>query len=169
MSTWESREPKEAAPAADLGKAANEITALIRERLPLSWSRDNEFDEIVWPVVATGFLARGAVLLESIADLYQRGRAADGQILVRVLLEHATTFCWIAIDPGHHLAEWRRWDDYRSKRTHNDAARYGIRVLSGEELTKIGDPPKPRDVAQLADAVDRHWSKCGRLFGARAS
>jgi hypothetical protein len=156
------QEPSE--PTGNLGKATDEITALIRERLPLSWSRDDDLDEIAWPIVAAGFLARGAVLLDSIADLHRRGKAADGQILLRVLLEHTTTFCWIAIDPASNVAEWRRWDDYRSKKTHNDAAGFGIKVLTDEKLAEIGDPPKPRGVPQLAEAVDRHWSKCEPAF-----
>jgi hypothetical protein len=164
VSDQESAPQEPSGPTANFGKATEEITTLIRERLPLSWSRDDDLDEIAWPIVAAGFLARGAVLLDSIADLHRRGKAADGQILLRVILEHATTFCWIAIDPTPNVAEWRRWDDYRSKKTHNDAARFGIKVLTDEKLAEIGDPPKPRGVDQLAEAVDRHWSKCEPAF-----
>jgi hypothetical protein len=80
------------------------------------------------------------------------------------MLEHATVFCWIAIDPESHLAEWRHWDDWRLLKLHNDATGYGAEILSPEELKAIGDPPRPISVPQLAEAVDRYWSANHKAF-----
>ncbi len=75
------------------------------------------------------------------------------------MLEHAVVFCWIAIDPETNLVEWRRWDDFRRLKIHNDASKYGLEVLSAERINEIGKPPRLRSVVDLAALVDRYWSE----------
>ena len=80
------------------------------------------------------------------------------------MLEHSVVFCWIAIDPETNLVEWRRWDDFRRLKIHNDACKYGLEVLSAERINEIGKPPRPRSVVDLATLVDRYWSEQSQGF-----
>ncbi len=156
--------PADEVPPELLHEATDALVSLIRERIPLAWDRRDGFEVIAWPAIATGFLARGASILDTLAGLVERGRGADGYILLRVLLEHATTFCWIAIDPEPHLEEWRTWDDWRRKKLHTDALAYEVEVLTAEELAEIGNPPQPAGLPRLAEAVDKYWSEHHSAF-----
>lgn len=146
--------------------SVEETTAWARERFPLviDIGPDEDFASFAWPVAASGLIARAIRILDTTTTLAEEDRMADAQVSLRVLLELSVVFCWIAIDPATNLLEWRRWDDWRRLKVHRDATRYGIDVLSEERLEKIGDPPTPRSVPELAVAVDRYWSKETRGF-----
>jgi uncharacterized protein DUF5677 len=149
----------EAEEVAALRDSVEETKVMVGERLPLAVDLDAEGDIAAWPAAAAGLLARGVAIMETTAVLAEQGRMADAQISLRVLLEHSLVFCWIASDPEQNLVEWRRWDDYRRLKIHNDATTFGVGFLSAEQLEEIGDPPRPRSVADLAVLVDNHWSE----------
>lgn len=142
-----------------LREATDSLVKLIRRRVPRAWNQSDGFEAVAWPAVAAGFLARAAYLLDSLTTLVERGNNADGTVLLRVLFEHSTTFCWIAIDPIPHMEIWGTWDQWRQKKLHSDALAYNVEVLTQEELDEIGDPPKPAGLPSLAEAVDKHWSQ----------
>jgi hypothetical protein len=146
---------------AALRDSVEETKEMVEGLFPLTVgvTADGDFASLAWPAAAAGLLARGVTIMESTATLAERGRIADAQVSLRVLLEHSLVFCWIAIDPEANLNEWRRWDDFRRLKVHNDASKFGVKVLSDEQLAEIGKPPAPRSVADLAILVDRYWSE----------
>lgn len=150
----------EAEEVAALREAADEMKAMAEGRFPFAVDLEANGDlaSFAWPAAAAGLLARGISIMDTTATLAEEGRMADAQVSLRVMLEHSVVFCWIAIDPERNLTEWRRWDDFRRLRVHNDASKYGVDVLSAERLEEIGKPPRPRSVVDLAVLVDRHWS-----------
>jgi hypothetical protein len=135
-------------------------------RFPLSLDVKGGGDaaSFAWPIAAAGLLARGIAIMDTTAVLAEQERMADAQVSLRVMLEHSVVFCWIAIDPERNLAEWRRWDDFRRLKVHNDAGKFGVDVLSSRRLEEIGKPPRPRSVADLAVLVDRYWSEQSQSF-----
>jgi Family of unknown function (DUF5677) len=139
-----------------LRAATDEISALIEDRLPLHFDPGEQ-----WPLIGHAFLARAGTLLESLTILVEHGQSIDAQILLRVLYEHVTTFCWIATDPEKHVKAWKKWSDGRRKARHNHASDFGIEVLTSAELAKIGEPP---GLPQLAREVDLFWPNHSEAF-----
>lgn len=99
-----------------------ETKAIVGTRLPLTFDSNGDSEAVIWPAAAAALLARGVVIMETTAILAEQNRMADAQVSLRVMLEHAVVFCWIAIDPQANLTEWRRWDDWRRLKVHRDAA-----------------------------------------------
>jgi hypothetical protein len=139
--------------------AANEVSELLHERLPLQFDRDE-----YWGPVAHGFLARAGTLLDSLVLLAEHDRPGESQILLRVLYEHVTTFCWLAIDPDNHLKRWREWTDSRRLKLHMEARQYGTSVLSQTEVAEARSAKPPPSLPQLAREVDDHWSEHSSAF-----
>lgn len=125
---------------------------MLSERLPLTFPR-----EVSWRLVATGLLARMSSVFDSMSSLVERGSHTDGQVLLRVLYDHAATFCWLGIDPESNIPEWQRWDHGRYVKRHNDAAKFGVTVLDADDLERFADSPDPRGLAELAEAIDNYW------------
>jgi hypothetical protein len=142
-----------------LRKATDEIAALIADRLPLMFSPGDD-----WPPIAHGFLARAGTLLEALTVLVERGMGGEAQMLLRIVYEHVTTFCWLAIDPEPHILKWREWANARQRKVHNDAKRFGITVLSAAEVAQYESAKSPPPLAQLAEQVDRYWSEHSTAF-----
>jgi hypothetical protein len=142
-----------------LRSAVDEIGSLVSERLPLQLDKGE-----MWPVVAAGFLARANGVLASLTALAEERRTADAQILLRVLLEHVTVFCWLGIDPEPNVEEWQEWEHHRLISLHRDAEKFGVDVLSGNELEEFGQRKAPRSMAELTLAVDEHWSARSPAF-----
>lgn len=146
-----------------LRKTTDEITALIAERLPQMFSAGvSEGDQ--WPPIAHGFLARAGTLLETLTALVERGNGGEAQMLLRIIYEHVTTFCWLAIDPEPHVLRWRDWANARQLKVHNDAKRFGVKVLTDAEVAEYESAELPPGVAQLAEEVDRYWSEHSTAF-----
>lgn len=103
-----------------LRQTTDEINALVAERLPLQFPPGDN-----WPPIAHGFLARSGTLLESLTFLVERGMPGEAQMLLRVVFEHVTIFCWLAIDPEPHIEQWRQWANARQLKVHRDAKRFG--------------------------------------------
>jgi Family of unknown function (DUF5677) len=142
-----------------LRESTDAMTALVEERLPLQFEEDN-----LWGPVAHGFLARGGTLLESLTLLVERGMEGEAQMLLRILFEHVTTFCWLAIDPEPHVEQWREWADSRRLKVHEDAKRFGIKVLTPAEVEQFKSAKPPLPLPQLAQKVDEHWSEVSTAF-----
>ena len=147
-----------------LRAATDEVTALLAERFPLAYAPPGP--ELAWPVAAGAFVMRCGELLESVTRLVEQGRSADSFVLIRVLYEHATTFCWIAIDPEDHQGQWMGWADYRQKALHNEAKAYGVQVLTPEELAAL-KPVKPPSTLTLAEQIDKYWPEHSSAFRPR--
>jgi hypothetical protein len=135
-----------------LRECADEFAGMVAERLPVAF----ELPATLWDVTAAAFLARISAILESLATEVERGQDADAMVMVRVLYDHAATFCWLGIDPDSHIEEWRRWDVWRREKVRNDAAMFGIELSTTDEEDER-EPCKPRGLPELADAIDRHW------------
>jgi Family of unknown function (DUF5677) len=145
---------------AHLREATDEITALIAEHLPLMF----DADEDDWPPIAAGFLARAGQLLEALTALVERGHEGEAQMLLRIVYEHVTTFCWLAIDPKPHVLRWREWANSRQLKVHNGAKRFGITVLNPAEVAAYEKEQSPVSLPQLAKEVDRHWAQHSTAF-----
>jgi hypothetical protein len=113
---------------ASLRNAVEQTKEMVENIFPLTVDVgvDDDFVSFAWPAAAAGLLARGVAIMDSTAALAEEGRLTDAQVSLRVLLEHSVVFCWIAIDPETNLVEWRRWDDFRRLKIHNDASKFGI-------------------------------------------
>lgn len=142
-----------------LREATDEITALIAERLPMMFDADDD-----WPPIAHGFLARAATLLEALTALVERGHEGEAQMLLRIVYEHVTTFCWLAIEPEPHVLRWREWANARQLKVHREAKRFGITVLTPAEIAEYEKAQPPIPLAQLAEQVDRYWSENSTAF-----
>jgi len=142
-----------------LRESTDAINALIAERLPLQSPPGDE-----WPPIALGFLARGGTLLESLTQLVEQGMHGEAQMLLRVVFEHVATFCWLAIDPMVHLGQWREWSDARRLKLHRDALRFGIEVLTPDEVTASEGATRPLPLPQMAQEIDEYWSEVSTAF-----
>jgi hypothetical protein len=142
-----------------LRESTDSITALIEERLPLMFGAGD-----LWGPVAQGFLARTGTLQESLTVMVERGMPGEAQMLLRILFEHVTTFCWLAIDPESHVKRWRQWADSRQLKVHNEAKRFGLKVLTDDEVAAYAEAEEAMPTLQLAEAVDRHWSEVSSAF-----
>lgn len=158
------QEGKRARPLAEiepelLRESTDEITALISERLPLQSPPGDD-----WPPIALGFLARSGALLEALTQLVEHNLQGEAQMLLRVVYEHVATFCWLAIDPKIHIAQWREWSDARRLRLHRDAQRFGIEVLTPTEVKSSEGASPPLSLPQLAQEIDEYWSEVSTAF-----
>jgi len=145
--------------ARDLRAATDQFAQLIQSRLPLELNAAEP-----WPVLAHGVLARAGSLLESLTLLAEAEQEADVQVLLRVLFELATIFCWIAISPEEHLSRWAKWSAGRQLKVHNDALQYGIEVLSPSEINELGESEKPLDLVKMALEIDEYWPNHSPAF-----
>jgi hypothetical protein len=142
-----------------LRKATAAITGLIAEQLPQMFSADYD-----WPAIAHGFLARAGTLLEALTALVEQGREGEALMLLRIVYEHVTTFCWLAIDPEPHVLRWREWANARQLKVHREAKRFGITVLDPAEVAAYERAQPPIPLPQLAERVDRYWSEHSTAF-----
>lgn len=142
-----------------LRQTTAEINALIAERLPLMFSAGDD-----WPPIAYGFLARAGSLLESLTVLVEHRQEGEAQMLLRIIYEHVTIFCWLAMDPKPHVLRWREWADARQLKAHNDAKRFGITVLTEDEVIAYKSAKSPPPLPQLAEQVDAYWSEHPTAF-----
>jgi hypothetical protein len=143
-----------------LRKATDELQALVDDRLPLQFPEGD-----MWPPVAHGFLARGGTLLEAITIEVEQGMPGEAQMLLRILFEHVTVFCWLAIDPKAHVPQWREWSDSRQLQKHKRAKElFGITVLSDAEVAKAEKAKPPLRMPKLTEDVDAHWSEVSPAF-----
>jgi hypothetical protein len=129
-----------------------EVQRLVGERVPRA------FREPSWLFWATAMLARTAAILDSVTGLVERGRRADAEVALRTLYTHVTTFCWLAIDPEPHLAEWQggseaQWDKFNRE----VKGLYRIIPSDDEVLASFGGAKTLKPLEQLADDVDAYW------------
>lgn len=135
--------------------AVGELTALVDQRLPERfWP-----SEAAWRAVLTALVARMTALLESLAALADPPRQPDALILVRALYEHLITFAWLAIDPKPRVEEYLGHSMVHKRTLANDAASYGLDLLSDFErmLAEQGKALAPVD--QRAAEVDAYWGQ----------
>lgn len=145
---------------AQLREATDELRALIDEALPQMFSMVGED----WPAVAHGFLARAGQLLEAQTVLVERGLEGEAQMLLRIIYEHVTTFCWLAIDPEAHVKRWHEWADARQLTVHREAKSFGVTVLKPGQVAEYEKAEKPIPLVQLSKAVDDYWSQKSTAF-----
>lgn len=138
--------------AAALREATNEFLGLIKKKLPLQFNAEER-----WPVVAHAFLARAASVLTSLTMLVEAEQEGDAQVMLRVLVELVTTFCWVAIAPKERVPEWEEWSSAQQLKLHNEAKLYGIEVLKPDQLKRLGTPKKGPPLPQMALEVDEYW------------
>jgi hypothetical protein len=136
------------------------LAAVVDDDLPRTyWTGEGE-----WPPIAAGFMARLGDIAESAALLIENGRGPDAQVLGRIMYEQAVNFCWIATDPDRRIARWK--DSYRAqlRATHEAAIKYGLELLSPQELEQVQGKRKI-SVETMAAQADRYWSP--RIAGFR--
>src|SRR3954453_12193923 len=115
--------PKLAPERAWLMVGYQRLTALARERLPLTISPDvNPSPQEDWRVIRGAVLARIARTAEALSALVPLGARLDAMDLVRNLLEHVVCLAWIAADPESRLEVWLK-RDYLGRIKFDDAVR----------------------------------------------
>src|SRR3954453_17078786 len=125
--------PKLAPERAWLMVGYQRLTALARERLPLTISPDvNPSPQEDWRVIRAAFLARIARTAEALSALVPLGARLDAMDLARNLLEHVACMGWIAVDPETHFDIWLK-QDYSARLDYDKAVR---KRLASEEGTR---------------------------------
>jgi Family of unknown function (DUF5677) len=121
-------------PPDEIIRSANaDLVALVRRGLPRRfWRSDRTATH--WSFWGTAAIVRMADTVDAAMRLWVAGNESDGRTLVRSLYEQVVTFAWIAIDPGPHYSRWFAQSLWEDLRLHNDAMRYGERVLSDDEV-----------------------------------
>src|SRR3954452_18745241 len=132
-----------------------ELAGLVRARLPERFYRG----EGHWRLLGTTLIARIAGIGESVAALVVTRRQADAQILVRALYEHVLTYCWIAIDPEERVYQWRDHAVVQNRKLHNDAADFGVGILSEDMLAEAVELEEIAKLMRRADECDAFWSQ----------
>jgi Family of unknown function (DUF5677) len=154
------RQPTDIEPA-ELRRATDDLRALIDQQLPQMFSMVDDD----WPGVAHGFLARSGQLLESLTVLVEKGHEGEAQMLLRIIYEHVTVFCWLAINPKPHLVRWREWANAAQLTVHREAKIFfGLSVLDPATVAEYEKAEKRIPLAQLAKQVDDHWSEQSTAF-----
>jgi Family of unknown function (DUF5677) len=112
-------------------QAANaELVELVRSHLPFRIYGGERW----WALFRTAALVRMVDTVESLMDLMAAEQDLDGQTLLRSLYEQVVTLAWLSIDPDTRQWRWvgeGRWDLLKA---HNDAAGFGLTLLSDEEV-----------------------------------
>jgi hypothetical protein len=135
--------------------AVGELTALVDQRLPERfWP-----SEAPWRAVLTALVSRMTALLESLAVLADPPRQPDALILVRALYEHLITFAWLAIDPRPRVDEYLGHSMVHKRTLANDAANYGLDLLSDFERMVAEQGKTLPPVDQRAAEVDAYWGQ----------
>ena len=89
----------------------------------------------------------------------------EAQMLLRILIEHVATFCWLGIDPKANIPQWREWADYRRYQVYKHAKqRFGIVTMEPAEAAKTRKAKPPIKLHKLTGAVDSHWSEVSPAF-----
>lgn len=137
----------------EVAASLRSLSAVVDRELPrIYWTGEGE-----WPPIAGAFLARLAELADSVALLIEHGRSAEAEVINRVMYEHMVNFCWIAADPDRRIGRWK--DSYRAhlKATYMDALKYGLAILTADELEQTKGKRK-LNVEQLATEADTYWA-----------
>lgn len=143
-------------------EAAGELIGLVEAHLPQRFYREKQ-----WRMYGAAMVVRMADTVRSIIVLSGLGLDGDAMVLLRGLYEQVVVYCWIASAPDDHLKRWISDAEYQQLRLHNDTLAFtGQTVLTKSEIEKAESAQKLPDVAQLAEAVDKHWS--ARISGFRA-
>ena len=135
-------------------EAAGELIGLVEAHLPQRFYREKQ-----WRMYGAAMVVRMADTVRSIIVLSGLGLDGDAMVLLRGLYEQVVVYCWIAIAPDDHLKRWISDAEYQQLKLHNDTLAFvGQKVLKKSEIEKAKTAQKLPNVAQLAEAVDEHWS-----------
>jgi hypothetical protein len=141
---------------------------------------DNEAAN-AWELVGPALISRQISSVEAIFELRVWGREADPTTLCRSLYDYATTFAWIAADPGPiRHQRFLKHDLLRRLEADADCRKL---TIGGEPLTILTDEQRADferqlaelpdgtkrmpDLVDLAEAVDKHWT--GKIAGLAGS
>jgi Family of unknown function (DUF5677) len=136
-----------------LASANRELLALVEARLP----QRVYSGEGLWPLAGTALIAEMAGTVRSITTLAAEGAENDALVLLRVLYEQVVTFCWLAIDPDRNLVAWANEGHVQRLRLHNDAVRFGITLMTPEEVEVVSKRSGIPKLIDRAAAVDSYW------------
>lgn len=171
------------APRADFARTLRAQSELIEQRLPRRVRADDIF--LPWETVAPLLLARIAGQGRTLATLIDAGHDLDAEMVMRSLLEHATLFSWLAVEPDGGTRTWkaRRPDDntlwwmldqYAIERNLTEKRHQWLGGVLDDDLRAALRAMKQRvahlphrgqfpSVEQMAEEVDLHWGR--RLAG----
>ena len=113
--------------------------------------------ERVWRPIAAGYMARMADIARSTAVLTLAGCSDDALVLSRVMYEQMVGFCWIAAEPKLRVELWKDSYEAHQRAAHEDAKKYGIKILTAKQLAKAKGKKK-LSVERLAKEADDYWS-----------
>jgi Family of unknown function (DUF5677) len=134
-------------------RANRELVALVRSNYPMRFYAGERW----WKLYAAAALLRMCDTVESIMGLLPERRDLDAQTLLRSLYEQVVTFAWVMIEPTEHHRRWEGEAKMQLLVLHNDALRFGERVLSDREVAASEKAEGLPSVAQRAQDVDAHW------------
>jgi hypothetical protein len=138
-------------PVEQLANGNADFQKLVGERLPRAFGKG-----LSWPLVANGFLARTAAILDSVTALIERGRRADAEVALRTQYITVATFCWLAIDPESHRDAWQRGSEAQWGKFDREARLRNMGVIDAETAAGLSTK-KMKPLDQRADDIDAYW------------
>jgi Family of unknown function (DUF5677) len=141
--------------------AARDLIALVEARLPQRFYGGESY----WRFYCAAMIMRMADTVEAMLALMHADYPVDGLVLLRALYEEVVGYLWIASNSDTNLLLWIEGACAWELKMHNDAANYGMEILSPDEVQACQGARMIPDLAQRAAEVDKHWG--GRLIGFR--
>lgn len=142
--------------------AGGELIELVTAHLPQRFYST----EHPWRMFGAAVIVRMTDTVESMMVLMAAGLAIDGLILLRTLYEQVIRYLWVSIDPDNHMKAWGSNAQWHLRKLHNDALKFDQLVMDDAELAAAADAKELPGLADLALAVDGHWS--GKMVGFRS-
>lgn len=156
-------EPGSSQPPNDrVALAARELIELVESHMPQRFYPSEPNSRMF----SAAIVARMADTVESIVALMEAGLAIDGLILIRALYEAVVRFMWLAIHPEANTAAWGEDADAAARKHHDELLKYGSELLSPEQRAAVASAQPLPPLADLAEAVDKHWN--GVMLGFRS-
>lgn len=138
---------------AEVADALDRLGELVDARLPERFYAG----EAEWRSASTALVARIAQVARSISCLIRAEHHTEALVLLRVLYEHVVVTAWVLAAPETRLEAWRESASARLRAIHHDGKRYGLNVLTSEQLAAAQGATTLPSVLDLAAEVDAFW------------
>lgn len=147
---------------ARMRRANRELIQLVRSDFPQRFYAGERWAKLY----ASAALLRMCDSVETLMLLLPDRRDPDAQIVLRSLYEQVVTFAWVMIDPTERHRRWEGESMKELLRLHNDARRFGERVLSDREVEMSERATGLPRLTQRAVEADEYWPEETRGFHA---